>query len=65
MIINNKIESYNKIIELNLNKFLEQLFHSNEEEKVKQFKKDYPRQILCNKRQIKTRRNFQIKSTSQ
>lgn len=42
MIINNKIESYNKIIELNLNKFPEQLFHSNEEEKVKQFKKDYP-----------------------
>ena len=27
MIINNKIESYNKIIELNLNKFPEQLFH--------------------------------------
>ena len=42
MIINNKIESYNKIIELNLNKFPEQLFHSNEEEKVKQFKKDCP-----------------------
>lgn len=30
MIINNKIESYNKIIELNLNKFPKQLFHSNE-----------------------------------
>ncbi len=42
MIIKNKLESIKKIKELNLNKFPEQLFKSNEEVKVKKFITDYP-----------------------
>ncbi len=37
MIIKNKLESIDKINELELNKFPEQLFKSNEEDKVKNF----------------------------
>lgn len=39
MIIKDKIESINKINELKLNKFPEQIFKSNEENKVEEFKK--------------------------
>ena len=42
MNINNKIESSEKIKELNLNKFPEQLFKTNDEEKVRKFLQDYP-----------------------
>lgn len=42
MIINNKLESINKIKELGLNKFPEELFKANEENRVKQFLNAYP-----------------------
>lgn len=42
MIIRNKIESIDKINELGLNKFPEQLFKTNDEEKVRKFLQDYP-----------------------
>lgn len=42
MIINNKIDSINKINELNLNKFAEQLFKENEEDKIIAFMDKYP-----------------------
>ena len=40
--IKNKLESINAINELGLNKFPEQLFRSNEEDRVKEFIKKYP-----------------------
>lgn len=42
MIIKNKIESINKINELKLNKFPEELFKENEKEKIKEFLEKYP-----------------------
>lgn len=42
MIIKNKTESYNKIIELNLNKFPEEIFTKNDIQKIKNFIKNYP-----------------------
>lgn len=42
MKINNKLESIEKIKELNLNKFPEKTLKKNEESKVKEFLKDYP-----------------------
>lgn len=42
MIIKNKLESINKINELKLNKFPEQLFRENEETKVQKFLNYYP-----------------------
>lgn len=42
MIINNKIDSINKINELNLNRFAEQLFKENEEDKILDFLRQYP-----------------------
>lgn len=42
MIIKSKLESINKINELGLNKFPEQLFRENEEIKVKEFIEKYP-----------------------
>ena len=42
MIIKSKLESINKINELGLNKFPEQLFRKNEETKVQEFIEKYP-----------------------
>lgn len=42
MRIDNKLESIKKINELCLNKFSEQLFKENEQNKVKEFLKMYP-----------------------
>ena len=42
MEIKNKLESFDKINELGLNKFPEQLFSYNEKEKVKMFLNEYP-----------------------
>lgn len=47
MIINNKIESINKIKELNLNKFPEETFKKNEENKIKKFLKKYPANLYA------------------
>lgn len=47
MIIRNKLESVNKIKELDLNKFPEQLFRINEEENVKKFLEAYPAQFYA------------------
>lgn len=42
MRIDNKLESIKKINELSLNKFPEQLFNENEQNKVKEFLHMYP-----------------------
>lgn len=42
MKISNKLESVNKINELKLNRFPEQIFKNKEEEKVKKFLEEYP-----------------------
>ena len=42
MVIKNKVESINVINELGLNKFPEQLFKKNENDKIKKFIKEYP-----------------------
>lgn len=42
MKISNKIESYNKIIELNLNRFPEKIFKTSQINEVKEFIKKYP-----------------------
>ena len=47
MIINNKLESINKINELGLNKFPEQLFRENEETKVQEFINKYPAEFYA------------------
>ena len=46
LIINNKIDSINKINELNLNRFAEQLFKENEEDKIIAFLDKYPVSIM-------------------
>lgn len=61
MEIRNKLESYNKIIELGLNKFKEQLFKANEEEKVKEFLKENPAKYYAIRDKSKTRGNFKLK----
>lgn len=47
MLIQNKLESIKKISELELNKFPEKLFSSNEKEKVKDFLVCYPAQYYA------------------
>lgn len=47
MIINNKLESIEKIKELNLNKFPEKTFKKNEEAKIKAFLKEYPASLYA------------------
>ena len=61
MKITNKVESFNKIIELGLNKFPEQLFKSNEEEKVKKFLKKYPANYYAIRDKSKVRGIFKLK----
>ena len=42
MQINNKIEGYNKIVELNLNRFPEKIFKQGQQDLIKDFIKKYP-----------------------
>ena len=52
---------FEKIIELGLNKFKEQLFKANEEEKVKEFLKENPAKYYAIRDKSKTRGNFKLK----
>lgn len=61
MEINNKIESIEKIKELNLNKFPEELFKENEEEKVKQFIEKYPAKYYAIRDKSKAKGIFKLK----
>lgn len=61
MIIKNKIESMNKINELGLNKFPEQLFKRNEEKKVKEFLQNYPAQYYAIRDKSKSGGTFKLK----
>ena len=61
MIIRNKLDSIKKISELNLNKFPEQLFKANEEEKVKAFLKKYPSKYYAIRDKSKTGGIFKLK----
>ena len=61
MIIKNKLESINMINELELNKFPEELFTRNEEEKVKKFLNDYPAQYYAIRDKNKTGGIFKLK----
>ncbi len=61
MIIKNKLESIDKINELKLNKFPEQLFESGDEEKVKQFLQDYPAQYYAIRDKSKVEGVFKLK----
>lgn len=61
MIIRNKLDSIKKISELNLNKFPEQLFKENEEEKVKEFLQKYPAKYYAIRDKSKTGGVFKLK----
>lgn len=61
MIIRNKLESIDKINELKLNKFPEQLFRANEEDKVKKFLEDYPAQYYAIRDKSKAGGVFKLK----
>ena len=61
MIIKNKIESMKLINELGLNKFPEQLFNKNEEDKVKKFIECYPAKYYAIRDKSKTRGIFKLK----
>lgn len=61
MIIKNKLQSMNKINELGLNKFPEQLFKRNEEKKVLEFLKNYPAQYYAIRDKSKSGGVFKLK----
>lgn len=61
MEINNKLESSKKIDELNLNKFPEKIFKSNEEEKVLEFIKKYPAKYYALRDKSKPKGIFKLK----
>ena len=61
MIIRNKLDSIKKISELNLNKFPEQLFKENEEEKVKEFLQKYPAKYYAIRDKSKAGGIFKLK----
>lgn len=61
MIINNKLESINKINELGLNKFPEQLFRENEELKVQEFINKYPAEFYAFRDKSKAGGTFKLK----
>ena len=61
MVIKSKIESIKKINELNLNKFPEQLFKKNDEEKVEQFLNQYPAQYYAIRDKSKSGGTFKLK----
>jgi len=61
VLINNKLESINYIKKLNLNKFPEQLFKENEEEKVLEFLNKYPAKYYAIRDKSKARGIFKLK----
>ena len=61
MVIRNKIESIMKIAELGLNKFPEQLFTSNELEKVSEFLHTYPARYYAIRDKSKAGGVFKLK----
>ena len=61
MIIKNKLESINKINELNLNKFPEQLFRENEETEVQGFLECYPTNFYAIRDKSKAGGTFKLK----
>lgn len=61
MVIMNKLESINKITELNLNKFPEQLFRKNEETKVLKFLEKYPANYYAIRDKSKSGGPFKLK----
>ena len=61
MIIKNKLESINKISELNLNKFPEQLFRENEETEVQEFLECYPANFYAIRDKSKAGSTFKLK----
>lgn len=61
MIIKNKLESINKINELGLNKFPEQLFRENEETKVQEFIEKYPAEFYAIRDKSRAGGTFKLK----
>lgn len=61
MIIKNKIESINKIKELELNKFPEQLYKAGEENKVQEFLQRYPAKYYAIRDRSKAGGVFKLK----
>lgn len=61
MIIKNKLESINKIKELNLNRFPEKLFRKGEETEVLKFLKEYPTKYYALRDKPKARGIFKLK----
>lgn len=61
MIVKNKLDSIKMINELNLNRFPEQLFESNEEDKVRKFLESYPAQYYAIRDKSKSRGVFKLK----
>lgn len=61
MIIKNKLESTNKINELGLNRFPEQIFKQNEEEKVRKFLQSNPAQYYAIRDKSKPSGVFKLK----
>lgn len=61
MLIKNKLESIKKISELGLNKFPEQLFKTDEQEKVKEFLNCYPAQYYAIRDKSKAGGVFKLK----
>lgn len=61
MIIKNKLESINKINELNLNKFPEQLFREKEETKVQEFLDSHPANFYAIRDKSKAGGTFKLK----
>lgn len=59
MRIDNKLESIKKINELCFNKFLEQLFKENEQDKVKEFLHMYPAKY-CAKREHIAEKHLEV-----
>lgn len=61
MIIKTKLESINKINELNLNKFPEQLFRNDEEFEVQKFLNSYPANFYAIRDKSKVGGTFKLK----
>lgn len=61
MLIKNKLESMKLINELDLNKFPEQLFKANEQEKVKEFLTCFPAQYYAIRDKSKSGGVFKLK----
>jgi len=61
LIIKNKLESINMINELKLNKFPEQLFRKNEEDKVQEFIEKYPADYYAIRDKSKAGGTFKLK----